>query len=261
MPDNSQSALALRAFHEVQIEMGQDPASGKMLFPGLAETLDRLIDMPGDALLLGIAADGLPVLLHLRDPRPGPILLIGDRGCGKTDFLKVFLLTAQHFCSGSNVNFAILTETPSDFDDFGASDQVLGIWPPYDESSADLISRLAARTQYPDIHQPLVLLIDGLEAVLQMEQDAQDDLAYIFSYGPQSLVWPVVTINSGLALKLPQWLSYFRTRIYGRIANPATIEALTPVPGAPLNRLFPGSQFCLRQKSNWLKFWLPSLPA
>ena len=260
MPDNSQSALALRAFREVQIEMGQDPAPGQTLFPALDETLDRLVSMPADALMLGIASDGLPLLLHLRDPRPGPILLTGDRGCGKTDFLKVFLQAAQRFCRVSEASFAVLTETPSDFDHIGESEHLLGVWPAYEMISADLLSELASRAQHPDIQHPIVLLIDGLESVLQMEPEAQDNLAYILSCGPQKLVWPVVTINSGLALKLPQWLAYFRTRIYGRIANPGTIESLTPVPGAPLNRLFPGSQFCLRQKSKWLKFWMPSLP-
>jgi hypothetical protein len=70
MPDKYQSALALRAFHEVQIEMGLDPAAGQTLFPGLSESLVGLPSLPADALLFGIAGDGMPLLLHLRDPGP-----------------------------------------------------------------------------------------------------------------------------------------------------------------------------------------------
>lgn len=261
LPDNSQTALALRAYRAVQIEMGHDPAQGQAFFPALSETLDGLVGLPPDALLLGIASDGLPLLLHLRDPRPGPILVVGERGCGKTAFLKVLMLAARRLAVPTGMRFAALTDFPSDFDNSAAPDWLLGVWPAYDQSGMDLISQVAGRVQDPDLDQPLILLIDGLEALLQMGPEACDDLAYIFQHGPQALVWPVVTVNSEMALKMPDWLALFNTVIYGRIANPRTAEALTPLPGAPLNSLFPGSQFCLRKKSQWLKFWLPSLPA
>jgi hypothetical protein len=253
--------MALRAFREVQIEMGHDPAAGQILFPTLSETLDGLTCMPPDALLFGIAGDGLPLLLHLRDPRPGPILVMGERGCGKTDFLKVLMLAAGRFSEPAEARFAVLSDHISDFDDLYGSGNLLGAWPAYDAACSDVLFQLASQVQGGGLNQPLLLLIDGLESVLQMEREAQENLAYILSYGPQSLVWPVVTVNSELALKLSGWLEYFCTRIYGRIANPRTAETLTPQPGAPLNSLFPGSQFCLRQNTNWLKFWLPSLPA
>lgn len=261
MLDNSQAALALKAYHEIQIEMGHDPAHGGAFFPALADTLAGLPVMPPDALLFGIAGDGLPLLLHLRDPRPGPILIAGERGCGKTAFLKLLLLAAQRLSAPSHVRFAVLTDFPSDFDDIPAREPFLGVWPAYDQAADEVLYQLASRAQSPDPDQPVILLVDGLETLLQKGPDACSDLAYILGHGPQSLVWPVVTVNSELALKLPDWLAFFHTVIYGRIANPRTAEALTPLPGAPLNGLFPGSQFCLRKKSQWMKFWLPSLPA
>jgi hypothetical protein len=262
MPDNVQSALAFRAFHEVQIEMGIAPAAGRTLFPVLPENLPGgLVSLPEDALLFGISADGLPLLLHLRDPRPGPVLVIGERGSGKTDFLKLLLLAEQRLAAPSAIRFVILTDHPADFDEIHAPERLLGVYPAYEAGSAEMLSQLAWRVQSPQVDQPILLLMDGLESILQMEAEAQENLAYILVNGPQALVWPVVTINSEMGLRLPEWLAYFRTRIYGRIANPSTAEALTPIPGAPLNSLFPGAQFCLRQNSNWLRFWLPSLPA
>jgi len=261
MPDKYQAALALRAYREVQIEMGLDPLPGKTFFPELSETLDGLIDMPADALLFGVAGDGLPLLLHLRDPRPGPVLVTGERGCGKTDFLKLLLIATQRLSAPSETRFVVLTAYPADFDNVCAPERLLGVWPTYEANSVDLLYQLACQVQNPDESQPLVLLFDGLDAILQMGPAARDDLAYILSNGPRALVWPVVTVNSELGLRLPDWLAYFRTRIYGRISNPHTAEALTPIPGAALNSLFPGSQFCLRQHSKWLKFWLPNLSA
>ena len=86
MTEQNLSALAIRAFREVQIEMGMDPTVGQVLFPGLSETLEQISNLPGDALLFGIAADGMPLLLQLRDPRPGPVLVLGEKGSGKTEF-------------------------------------------------------------------------------------------------------------------------------------------------------------------------------
>ncbi|HEY3311481.1 MAG TPA: hypothetical protein VGK00_07565 [Anaerolineales bacterium] len=257
----NQSALALKAYREVRIEMGMQPAPGQTLFPGLADSLDTLANLPADALLFGIASDGLPLLLHLSDPRPGPILVTGEQGSGKTAFLKVLLLAAQRLSTPAGARFAVLTNYPAEFDDLLGTAGLLGAWPTCGSAAAELIYQLADRAHDPLVDQPILALIDGLDSLLQMDSQTQDNLAYLLTGGPRGLVWPVVTLNSELALSLPHWLEFFRTRIYGRIANPHTAAALTPIPAAPLNGLFPGSQFCLRHRSAWLKFWLPNLPA
>ncbi|MCX6065340.1 MAG: NACHT domain-containing protein [Chloroflexi bacterium] len=259
MPDRYQFALALRALREVQAEIGQDPAPGLTIFPGLAETLDSAAPIPHESVLFGIAIDGLPLLLHLRDPRPGPILITGDRGSGKTDFLKMLILAANRLVPPGEMQFAVLTDFPSEWDDIFAPEHLSGVWPAYDPHSADLLNQLAWRVYTPSENQPTLLLLDGLESILQMDDNSQENFARILLNGPQALIWPVVTVNAEMAVKLPAWLAYFRTRIYGRISAPATAEELTPIPGAALNGLFPGSQFCMREKSHWLKFWLPSL--
>jgi hypothetical protein len=260
MLDHTQADMAIRAYLDIQKEMGLDPAGGQVVFPDLAETLERLTRKPADALLFGVAADGMPLYLHLRDPRPGPILLTGQKGSGKTRFLKTIVRAAERFSSSPMACFAALTDYPADFDDITDAQSLMGVWEAFQPESAQMLSKLADRVERPSRNSsPILLLIDGLESVLQMSAEAQEDLAYIFTHGPGTLVWPVVTVNAEIAVMLPEWLSYFRTRIFGRIANPRTNEALTFLPGAPLNNLFPGNQFCQRLNSEWIKFWLPSL--
>lgn len=258
MTEQNLSALALRAFREVQIEMGMDPTLGQVLFPGLSETLEHISSLPGDALLFGIAADGMPLLLQLRDPRPGSVLVLGEKGSGKTEFLQVMLRAAQNLSAPSGTQFAVLTAHPADFDEFVPNDSYLGVWPAYSEDATEMLYQLAWRVKNPVPYQPVVLMLDGLECILQMDQGAQENLAYILAYGPSSLVWPVVSLNSEMAIKLPGWLSYFETRIFGRISNPHTAAALAPQVAA-LDGLFPGSQFYLMRNSGALKFWLPNL--
>ena len=48
--------------------------------PSLAESLSELGPLPKEAMLLGLASDGLPVLLNLHDPHPGPLLVAADPG-------------------------------------------------------------------------------------------------------------------------------------------------------------------------------------
>ena len=104
-----------------------------------------------------------------------------------------------------------------------------------------------------------ILLFDGLDSILNMDPLGQENLRYLLAYGPQTCIWPMVSLNVACAAQLPEWLALFRTRVYGRIVNPALADELTPIPGAGLNTLFTGAQFCMRQKSHWLRFWLPSL--
>jgi hypothetical protein len=136
---------------------------------------------------------------------------------------------------------------------------LLGVWSVSEPVAADLLYQLCCRLETPSDNQPTVLLFDGLDSLFALEDDAQDFLADILIRGPQMLIWPVVTVNAERALELPDWLAFFRTRIFGRIGNPEIAQELTSMPGAPFSSLSTNSQFCLRENSHWLKFWLPSL--
>src|SRR5271157_5161439 len=56
--------------------------------PSLNSVLTEFAPLPRTALFLGLATDGLPILLNLLDPLPGPLMIVGDIGCGKTKFLR-----------------------------------------------------------------------------------------------------------------------------------------------------------------------------
>jgi len=259
MPINYRLTLALKALREIQEERGQQPAPDQTLFPDLADVLGRIGPIPSDALLFGIASDGLPLLLNLRDAAPGPLLVLADQGGGKTLFLQTLARAASLLLSPERARYAALTDFPGEWDGFEAERHCLGVYPTYDGSAIDLLYELACQTEAGAADAAILLLFDGLDSILRIDPVGRDNLRYLLEYGPRAGIWPVVGVNAVYAAKLPEWLAFFRTRIYGRISHPKLAEELTPLPGAGLNTLVPAAQFCLRQKSHWLRFWLPSL--
>jgi hypothetical protein len=252
-----QFVMAIHALQEVEEEIGSAPSlPNTPSFPTLDEVLDQIDPVPGASLLFGVADDGLPILLNLNNPRPGPILILGDAGTGKTEFLQVAAAAAMRLHTPDQIQLAVLASQPEDWAKY-AGDHLFGIAPIRPREARDLFFRAAGWIQDHDPDQALVLMIDGLDAAARLDSQSQESLSWMLQNGPQSCLWPVVTLNSTLALDLPEWLALFHSRIYGRVENAATSVQLTPIPGAALNTLFPGAQFSMREKTHWLRFWLP----
>jgi len=255
MPRYETFALALHALQEVQAELGAEPLPARVVFPHLAEVLAQMGPIPPNAALFGVAGDGLPVLLRMDQPATGAVPVTADRGSGKTLFLQSLARSTARMNSPQSVGLTALTDFPSEWSALQA-ETGLNVFPAYAASAAKLLAHLAEWVERGGDGRALILLIDGLDSALHLDDDARANLTYLLEYGPRARLWPVAAINSARAAKLPDWLAFFRTRIFGRIADPALNEELTPVPGAPLNQLFPCYEFCLRQRSQWLRFWL-----
>ena len=255
MPEEYQYSVPLTPLHEVETS----PIPGLVPKSAPLDPLTLFETLPADSLLFGFASDGLPLLLNLRVPQPGPVLIIGDQGCGKTAFLKKLVLSTQRLMPPGEIQFVVLTDFPDEWARVSAPEHLLGIWPVSEPVASDLLYQLDYRVEKPHENQPTVLLFDGLDAIHAMENVAQDHLANLLIRGPYNLIWPVVTVNAEQALELPYWLSLFQTRIFGRIADPGVAQQLISMPGAPIGSLSSNLQFCLRENSHWLKFWLPSL--
>lgn len=259
MDTNEQFSLALRALREIQQEEHREIVPGQMLFPGLTSMVKKLGSVPPDALFFGMASDGLPLLLNLRNANPGPLLVVADQGSGKTLFLQLLAHAITRLLSPNRVRYAIVTDFPDEWDGFHAGAHCTGIYPTSHNTTIDLLYELACQAETGASATSTVLLFDGLDSALRMDPLGQENLRYLLASGPQACIWPIISINATRATQLPDWVSLFRARIYGRISNPEIADELTPIPGAGLNTLFPGAQFCMRQKSHWLRFWLPSL--
>ena len=107
--------------------------------PSLAEVLDEFGPMPPEALFLGVASDGLPVLLNLHDPVPGPILIAGDAGTGKTILLQIIAEAAGMMHQPEELQFGVLTSHPDEWSPLEDIPNNVGIFPLQHRSSEDFI--------------------------------------------------------------------------------------------------------------------------
>ena len=111
MTTTRQFSLALEASVELKQDTTAPPLRSKPVpvAPTLGCVLAEIGSLPREALFLGIASDGLPVLLNLHDPIPGPVLVAGDAGTGKTAFLQMLVQGVQQTHHAENVQFGVVT--------------------------------------------------------------------------------------------------------------------------------------------------------
>ncbi len=259
MPEFNRFAMMMEVLSELQPEIDAARRSQPVpALPHLSEVLAEFGPMPGEALFLGVASDGLPVLLNVHDPVPGPILIGGDAGTGKTALLKNIASAAAKMHRPEELQFGVLTRHPEEWSELESMPNNVGIFPLYHRSAEDFILSLASWAHgNKSSQQSVLLLLDDLESVTNLEFDAKQDLRWLFLRGPARRVWPFVTINPNRAENSTPWLDAFRTRIYGNIQDANLARSLN-VESAELESLNIGTQFALREGDHWLRFWKPS---
>jgi hypothetical protein len=233
--------------------MGQEIPS----LPLLEEVISMLSPLPEDGIFFGLASDGLPLMLDIFNPAPGSVMILGDAGAGKTTFLKVVARALALSHQPSVANFAVITPHPAEWDGWISQSNCKGIWQSATRRVGDLLFDLAAKAERPSREDATILLIDDLSSLAALQREELETLYWLFRFGPQGRVWPLVTLNAAFTRDLPGWVTMFRTRIFGHVSEPSLQNEMTRQSDASLNSLLPGAQFSMREGERWLRFWLP----
>ena len=260
MPTNNrQFSLALEALAELNSETSTPLPKPQPAAPNLDAVLAQIGPLPREALFLGVAADGLPLLLNLHDPIPGPMLIIGDAGSGKTNFLQTIARAASKTHTSNDVQFGVITNHPEEWNEDEATPHRVGVFPRYHNSAQEFILSLTSWAHSnKNTRQSVILMIDDLEAAAGMDFDALQNVRWLLSHGPARRVWLIVTMNAARYGHVLSWIPTFRTRIFGRIENERVAAALGADKSSAVETLEAKIQFSLRENGNWLRFWLPS---
>jgi NACHT domain len=261
MSTTDQFLLALNAYQEIQAELhpGQPLKRIPTDIPAPEFKLPEPASLPGGSLLLGLAEDGLPVLLDLYDPAPGPLLVAGDGGSGKTEFLQS-LARASGLQDPGDIQFGVLTPFPEEWSALETRPNCLGVWPAYHPSATSFLAQLVNWAEaLPDTRQAVLLFLDGFDLMAGNDLQSQPDLRWLLINGPKHQVWPVVTLNPARLAHLRPWLEFFHTRVFGQVKQFHNTRLLVDDPELDPADLLPGIQFELSRSDGWLKFWLPPL--
>lgn len=257
MPTHRQFSIALQTLAELKTDSSTRPAAG--IPPALRDVLAELGPLPLEALFLGVATDHLPVLLNLFDPHPGPMLVAGDPGSGKTAFLQNIAQSVIQTHSAADVQFGVVTNYPEEWEALMATPHRVGIFAVGKQGAQEFMKSLAAWAHSNrNTRQCVLLLVDDLESVSSLDLDTVQSFRWLLLRGPARRVWPIVTLNAQRYGQVISWLQNFRTRVFGRVVNERVAEALGGDKASALRQLEIGIQFCLRERDNWLRFWLPS---
>ena len=267
MDESNRYELMMEALAELKPEIEANYRSSSLqktqpvqpALPSLNEVLDEFGLMPPEALFLGVASDGLPVLLNLHDSVPGPILIAGDAGTGKTTLLQTVAIAAGMMHQPEQLQLGVVTSHPDEWNGLEEIPNNVGIFPTYHQSAEDFILSLASWAHgNKSSKQSILLLIDDLEAIAKMDFDAQQNLRWLLLRGPARRVWPIVTINPNRMENTQPWLEAFHTRVFGPIQN-IHLARQVDAENANLDSLNIGTQFALREGDHWLHFWIPSI--
>lgn len=259
MTTNRQFSLALTSLRLAESATGRLQNQLVPAVPGLEEVLSAIGRLPRQALFLGVASDGLPVLLNLHDPLPGPMLVIGDAGAGKTAFLQSIARSLVHTHADKEVQYGVVTGRPEEWEHVAKTGHQVGIFDVDHGGAHDFVLSLASWAHAnKNPTQSVLLLVDNLETMAKMEIETLHHFRWLLLRGPVRRVWPIISMNAERYGQVSAWIEIFRTRVFGRVANPSVAQALGSDQAAALEQLEPGIQFSLRENENWLKFWLPS---
>jgi hypothetical protein len=228
--------------------------------PQLQRTLEDFLPLPPHSLFLGVANDGLPVLLNISDSVPGPMLIIGDEGSGKSGLLRVIARSTDEIHSSKDVQYGVITTRPDEWKSTEGSPNRVEVFPADDPGAEEFVHTLAewAHSNHGE-KQSVLLFIDDLSALMNMDASARQDLRWLLLRGPSRKVWPIATLHPRRAPDVHPWTSFFHTRLFGRISDPRDLNNLAGGAKPRLETLDGGTEFMLREGNDWLKFWIPSI--
>jgi hypothetical protein len=259
MTSNRQFSMTLQALTELKTDTSTPPSKPRPAAPHLNDVLAEIGALPTEALFLGVATDGLPVLLNLYDSHPGPMLIAGDAGSGKTAFLQTIAKSVQQTHNANDVQFGVITNYPDEWESVESTSHRVGVFTVGHSSTEEFVGSLASWAHSnKNTHQCILLLVDDLESVASLDLETVQNFRWLLLRGSARRVWPIVTLNAPRYGQIISWLQNFRTRIFGRVANARVAEALGGDKASGLDQLEPRIQFSLRENENWLRFWLPS---
>ena len=111
------------------------------------------------------------MLLNLNDAVPGPLLVIGDAGSGKTNLLHVITRAVQNIHDPQDVQYGVITSHPQEWQGLDDPGHCVGIHDINDKSAQGFLESLSGWTHSNKGQVGFILmLIDDFEAISNVKE-------------------------------------------------------------------------------------------
>jgi hypothetical protein len=250
-PDNQSQALKRSGFN----------------LPMVSDVLDHYRPLPFQTILIGDCKDGLPFLFDLNQPANGALLVTGDPACGKTRQLQVMVESALQLYTPRQLQVATIASWKEDWERILETPDRLrychSLTPWYDRDVSELILNLASladdRRNGRRRGAQVLLVIDDLSKITEIDYEAQVNLHWLIESGPQSGIWPLVSLEANQSQEMKYWVDVFRTRLLGHIDSPTLANDLSIYEGNRCAQLSPSAEFTVWMGNDWIIYNLPVL--
>ncbi len=215
--------------------------------------------LPSYSGVLGICADGMPLVMDLTEPSPGAILISGQPRSGKTKLLRSMLLATCQINSVDELIFYMITPRPGEYRDLFNLDQCMGLMSAYDRLASELIVDLAAlaeqRRSGRHLGAKTILVIDDLYEFLKPDEfEVTNHLKWLLKHGSKNGIWLFAALSTEKsALVDSMVLEGFRTQIH---AGSDALQLPNQIQSS--RKAQPGETYRTRIGQQWVYFWLPA---
>lgn len=228
----------------------------------LHQLVNEISPLPPNSVIIGGCEDGRHFYLTLDDPRPGSILIIGDRGSGKHHLVQSVLASAVLLNSPRHLRYALISQDLKNFNGHIRSAQCYAAVEPGEDASAlihEVTDVFAQRWAGQGSTSPVLLVVEDLTRVCAgLDDRCMEDLLWLIQYGPQAFIWPIITLHAeDFPVTDERTIEAFGTYLLGRMGTLEIAQAFTGAEETFAGELVAGSQFRVLFDDQWLKFWVP----